>query len=77
LNTLGQEITVEDEDYLDMATALQRHRSAYVFLFMEAPLIRCGRTSWLFATRAEQLVNQTMLDRSNMPPSARASGGLA
>src|SRR3990172_3357251 len=36
LGALGQEIYVEDEDYLDMATALSGTGPAYVYLFMEA-----------------------------------------
>ncbi len=36
LGALGQEIFVEEENYLDMATALSGTGPAYVFLFMEA-----------------------------------------
>ena len=41
LSTVGQEIHVEDEKYLDMATALSGSGPAYVFLFIEA-LIDAG-----------------------------------
>jgi len=41
LEALGQEIFVEEENYLDMATALSGTGPAYVFLFMEA-LIDAG-----------------------------------
>jgi len=41
LSTVGQEIYVEDEKYLDMATALSASGPAYVFLFIEA-LIDAG-----------------------------------
>ncbi len=36
LAALGQEIFVEDENYLDMATALSGTGPSYVYLFMEA-----------------------------------------
>ncbi len=36
MRTLGEEIFVADEAYLDMATALSGTGPAYVFLFMEA-----------------------------------------
>ncbi len=41
LTTVGREIYVEDEKYLDMATALSASGPAYVFLFIEA-LIDAG-----------------------------------
>jgi pyrroline-5-carboxylate reductase len=41
LSTVGREIYVEDEKYLDMATALSASGPAYVFLFIEA-LIDAG-----------------------------------
>ncbi len=41
LSALGRELRVEDEGYLDMATALSGTGPAYVFLFMEA-LIDAG-----------------------------------
>jgi pyrroline-5-carboxylate reductase len=60
LDALGQEIFVEEETYLDMATALSGTGPAYVFLFMEA-LIDAGVHMGFPRRIAEQLVNQTIL----------------
>jgi pyrroline-5-carboxylate reductase len=50
---------VEDEDYLDMATALSGTGPAYVFMFMEA-LIDAGVHMGFPRRIAEQLVYQTI-----------------
>jgi pyrroline-5-carboxylate reductase len=60
LNALGQEVYVEEESYLDMATALSGTGPAYVFLFMEA-MIDAGVHMGLPRRIAEQLVQQTIL----------------
>lgn len=60
LDALGQEVFVEDESYLDMATALSGTGPAYVFLFMEG-LIDAGVHMGLPRRIAEQLVQQTIL----------------
>ena len=60
LSALGQEIAVEDESLLDMATALSGTGPAYVFLFMEA-LIDAGVHMGFSRRIAEQLVQQTLL----------------
>ncbi len=60
LSALGQEIFVEDEIYLDMATALSGTGPAYVFLFMEA-LIDAGVHLGFSRRIAQQLVEQTLL----------------
>jgi len=59
LGALGQEIYVEDESYLDMATALSGSGPAYVFLFTEA-LIDAGVHMGFPRRIAELLVLQTI-----------------
>jgi pyrroline-5-carboxylate reductase len=59
LASFGQEIYVDNEDYLDMATALSGTGPAYVFLFMEA-MIDAGVHLGFSRRVAEQLVIQTM-----------------
>jgi pyrroline-5-carboxylate reductase len=59
LIALGEEIFVENEDYLDMATALSGSGPAYVFLFMEA-MIDAGVHLGFSRRIAEQLVYQTI-----------------
>jgi pyrroline-5-carboxylate reductase len=60
LCAMGQEIFVEEENYLDMATALSGSGPAYVFLFMEA-LIDAGVHMGFPRRTAEQLVTETIL----------------
>lgn len=73
LQALGEEIYVEDEKFLDMATALSGSGPAYVFLFMEA-LIDVGVHLGFSRRDAEQLVLQTVRGsvdyaiQSNMHP---------
>jgi pyrroline-5-carboxylate reductase len=59
LLALGQEIYVEEENYLDMATALSGTGPAYVFLFMEA-MVDAGVHLGFPRRIAEQLVSQTL-----------------
>ena len=59
LGALGEEVFVEDENYLDMATALSGTGPAYVFLFTEA-LIDAGVHMGFPRRIAEQLVLQTI-----------------
>ncbi|MBN2548362.1 MAG: pyrroline-5-carboxylate reductase [Anaerolineales bacterium] len=59
LGALGQEIFVEEESYLDMATALSGTGPAYVFLFMEA-MVDAGVHLGFPRRIAEQLVAQTV-----------------
>jgi pyrroline-5-carboxylate reductase len=60
LGSLGQEIFMEEENYLDMATALSGTGPAYVFLFMEA-MVDAGVHMGFPRRIAEQLVAQTVL----------------
>ncbi len=60
LATLGKEIYVTAEKYIDMATALSGSGPAYVFLVIEA-LIDAGVHIGLPRDMAEKLVVQTML----------------
>jgi len=59
LGALGQEVFVEEENYLDMATAISGNGPAYVFLFTEA-LIDAGVHLGFPRRIAEQLVLQTI-----------------
>lgn len=59
LTALGEEVFVEDEDFLDAATALSGTGPAYVFLFMEA-MIDAGVHLGFSRRIAERLVLQTM-----------------
>ena len=59
LGALGQEVMVDDESYLDMATALSGTGPAYVFMFMEA-MIDAGVHMGFSRHISEQLVVQTL-----------------
>jgi pyrroline-5-carboxylate reductase len=59
LNAFGQEIFVEEEDYLDKATALSGTGPAYVYLFMEA-MVDAGVHLGFPRRIAERLVIETL-----------------
>lgn len=59
LSALGEEVFLEDEYYLDMATAVSGTGPAYVFLFMEA-MVDAGVHLGFPRRIAEQLVAQTV-----------------
>jgi pyrroline-5-carboxylate reductase len=59
IGALGDQIFLDDEKFLDMATALSGSGPAYVFLFMEA-LIDAGVHMGFSRRDAEHLVLQTM-----------------
>jgi len=60
LGSLGEEIYVAEEKYLDMATALSGSGPAYVFLFIEA-LVDAGVHIGLPRNMSQELIIQTML----------------
>ena len=74
LGAIGQELRVDDEGKLDMATALSGSGPAYVFLFIEA-LIDAGVAIGLTAEEAEAMTMQTLVGSaayaqvSDFPPS--------
>jgi pyrroline-5-carboxylate reductase len=57
--SFGEEVYVNDERYLDMATALSGTGPAYVFIFMEA-MVDAGVHMGFSRRVAEQLVYQTV-----------------
>jgi len=59
LGAMGREIYVNDESYIDMATAVSGSGPAYVFLFMEA-LIEAAVALGLPRDMARQMVFQTL-----------------
>jgi pyrroline-5-carboxylate reductase len=59
LGALGDEVNVDDENYLDMATALSGTGPAYVFIFMEA-MIDAGVHMGFSRRISEQLVVETL-----------------
>jgi pyrroline-5-carboxylate reductase len=60
LGSLGRELFVDDENYLDIATALNGTGQAYFFLLLEA-MVDAGVHLGLPRYMAEQLVTQTAL----------------
>lgn len=65
LSTVGLEIYVDDEKYLDMATALSASGPAYVFLFIEA-LIDAGVYVGLPRDMARTMALQTVLGSTKL-----------
>jgi len=70
LGVMGLEIAVDDEKYLDMATAVSGSGPAYVFLFVEsmiAAAVQLGFTPEI----AQKLVMQTLLGSSHFAAKIR------
>ena len=65
LGTVGKEVYVSDEKYLDMATALSASGPAYVFLFIEA-LIDAGVHVGLPRDMSRTLALQTVLGSAKL-----------
>ena len=59
LSSLGEQLKVEEEKYLDMATALSGSGPAYVFFFMES-LVEAGINLGFTREVSEQLVYSTL-----------------
>ncbi len=60
LGAMGKEIYVDDEKYIDMATAVSGSGPAYIFLFMES-LVDAAVDIGLPRSMAEELVLETLL----------------
>ena len=65
LGAMGRELYVEDERYIDMATALSGSGPGYVFLFLEA-MIDAGVHIGLPRDQAEILAGQTLLGSATL-----------
>ena len=65
LKVMGQEIEVDDEKYLDMATAVSGSGPAYVFYFVETFIQAAVKIGWS-PEIAEKLVMQTLLGSAHL-----------
>jgi len=74
LGSLGEEVFVDEEDYMDMATALSGTGPAYVLLFMEA-MIDAGVHMGFSRRVSKQLVMQTL--RGTIEFASRSSKHVA
>ncbi len=71
LGAMGKELYVEDENYLDMATAISGSGPAYFFLMVEA-LVKAAVEIGLPPDTAQEIVVQTMLGAAKF---IQTSGG--
>lgn len=74
LGAMGEDVFMDEEYYLDMATALSGTGPAYVFLFMEA-MVDAGVHLGFPRRIAEQLVSQTMLGSVNFYKTKHTESG--
>ena len=65
LSSMGKEIYVDDEKYLDMATAISGSGPAYFFLFVES-LVESAVNIGIPHDMAEKLVLQTMMGAAHL-----------
>lgn len=65
LSAIGEEIYVDDEKYLDMATAVSGSGPAYFFLYVEA-LVEAAQQLGFTHEVAQKLVVQTMLGSGHL-----------
>ena len=65
LGVMGQELFVDDEKYLDMATAVSGSGPAYVFYFVEAFVDAAVKIGWT-PEAAEKLALQTLVGATNL-----------
>jgi pyrroline-5-carboxylate reductase len=65
LGTMGKEVYVDDEKYIDMATAVSASGPAYVFLFIES-LIEAAVHIGLPRDMAQELALQTLLGSGHL-----------
>lgn len=73
LGAFGDQVPVDDEGYLDMATALSGSGPAYIFLFMEA-MIDAGVHMGFSRRVSEQLVIETLKGSVSYYESANKQG---
>jgi len=64
LGAMGKEIYVDDEQYIDMATAVSGSGPAYVFLFVES-LVDAAVNIGIPRAQAQELALQTLLGSAN------------
>jgi pyrroline-5-carboxylate reductase len=72
LQSIGEEIYIDDENFIDLATAISASGPAYVFLFIEALIdtaIKLGATPDI----AHKLVTQTVLGSTILVNSSKKS----
>jgi pyrroline-5-carboxylate reductase len=72
LGAMGLELFVEEEKFLDMATAVSGSGPAYVFLFVES-LVNAAQSIGFTAEVSQKLVMQTLLGSAHLLQKSRLS----